>query len=189
MNILIVDNYDSFTFNLYHYFLDTGAKVVVHRNDAVPQSALNDASHIVLSPGPGLPEQAGCMMDVILRYKGQKPLLGVCLGMQAIALAYGGELYNLKNVMHGRSVSIRQASGNRFFKGLPSHFEVGLYHSWAVQHAPLPEELRPTAFSEQEVLMGLEDQTLPVSGVQFHPESVMTPLGKQMLNNWAFQKI
>jgi anthranilate synthase component 2 len=185
MQILIIDNYDSFTYNLYHYFVETGHRVRVYRNDRVPKTAIHDASHLVFSPGPGLPEDAGDMMDILQQNLTKKSILGVCLGMQGLALAFGGSLYNMETVMHGRQVEVQAAGKTRFFKDIQSPFQVGLYHSWAVDAHSLPPEIIPTAFSQQGILMGIEHKTLPISGVQFHPESIMTPLGKQMLHQWV----
>jgi anthranilate synthase component 2 len=183
-NVLIVDNYDSFTYNLAHYFDDLGAAVQVFRNDAVPIEALEHCSHLVFSPGPGLPKDAGAMPEIIKKYWATKPILGVCLGMQALAEFFGGSLYNLPEVMHGQQMSVHQKMTHPQWADVPPNFLVGLYHSWAVDAASLPQEIAPTAFSAQGVLMAFAHQQLPIWAVQFHPESVLTPDGKTMLRNF-----
>lgn len=182
--VLIVDNYDSFTYNLAHYFEALGAVVEVYRNDAVPESALENCTHLVLSPGPGLPQDAGAMPEIIQKYWAAKPLLGVCLGMQALALFFGGQLYNLEQVMHGQQMEVWKMGQSVQFDGIPETFQVGLYHSWAVSQQNLPPTLRPTAISAQNVLMAFAHETLPIWAVQFHPESVLTPEGRIMLRNF-----
>lgn len=186
-HVLIVDNYDSFTYNLAHCFESLGAFVEVYRNDAVPFDALEKCTHLVFSPGPGLPKDAGDLPTIIKKYWDKKKILGVCLGMQALAEFFGGTLYNLPHVMHGRQVTVVQQFNTQLFSNLPHSFEVGLYHSWAVDAQLLPKEIYPTAFSQAGVLMGLAHKTLPISAVQFHPESVLTPCGKQMLANFINQ--
>lgn len=182
MKILLLDNYDSFTFNLSHYLEPMCEEVVVKRNDEIHLHEINDYDKIVLSPGPGLPKDAGIMMDLLEMYMGKKPILGVCLGMQAIAECLGGKLYNQKVVRHGVTTSIRTFPDNKLFQNLPSRISVGLYHSWAV--TDLPKELKMTAISEENVLMAIEHETLAVYGVQFHPESILTEYGKEMLMNF-----
>jgi anthranilate synthase component II len=183
-HVLIVDNYDSFTYNLAHYFESLGAKVDVFRNDVVPTILLEHCTHLVLSPGPGLPSTAGKMPAIIEKYWQQKPILGVCLGLQALAEFFGGTLYNQPQVMHGRQVAAKHFGNHPQFAGIANSFLVGLYHSWAVDAASLPPAIVPTAISAQGVLMAFVHEKLPIWAVQFHPESVLTPQGKKMLENF-----
>jgi anthranilate synthase component 2 len=183
VRILLVDNYDSFTYNLVHYMEAEGASVEVVRNDEVSQVDSADFDRVVLSPGPGLPLESGELMSVIQEVVGKQPILGVCLGMQALAIHFGGELYNLSNVRHGISVRCSLDTTSRLFEGLPQETEVGLYHSWAVKE-PLPKDFKLTARNSDDVAMAMEHHTLPIFGVQFHPESVLTPLGRAMISNF-----
>jgi anthranilate synthase component 2 len=185
MKVLILDNYDSFTYNLFHYFKGYTPEVTVKRNDEITGEALEEYSHIVISPGPGLPQNAGILMDVLDRYSTSKPILGICLGLQAIVEHFGGELYNQKIVKHGLQEEIdvlNNASG--LFKGFDNSIHVGLYHSWAAKKENLPQELEITAKGKTGVIMAIEHKTLPISAVQFHPESILTPSGKQIIKNW-----
>ncbi|MEO8591058.1 MAG: aminodeoxychorismate/anthranilate synthase component II [Flavobacteriales bacterium] len=185
MRVLLLDNYDSFTWNLHH-LLEPHAAVDVVRNDAITVEEAARYDRIVLSPGPGLPSEAGIMMEVIHRLMPTHPILGVCLGMQGIVEACGGTLYNQAKVMHGVSVPCFIADPvDPLFVGIPSPFEAGLYHSWAADPATLPLSLRITAHSEQGVIMGLRHDRFEVCGVQFHPESVLTPMGERVINNWT----
>jgi anthranilate synthase component 2 len=185
MTIALIDNYDSFTYNLLHYLEDLGAEVTVFRNDEVHPDELESYDRIVLSPGPGLPKDAGVMPAVIKRYAGSKSILGICLGQQAIAEAYGGTLINLPKVYHGVATKIiLQANDEHLFKGLLDEFEVGRYHSWSVSREQLPDDLIITSVDEQGEIMSLKHRTHDVRGVQFHPESILTEHGKQMLANW-----
>ena len=178
--ILLLDNYDSFTYNLAHYLIGLNVAVDVRRNDEKVINPL-DYDGVVLSPGPGLPKEAGILMDVIQQCDGKIPVLGVCLGMQGIAEFLGGELYNLNEVKHGVPEKVK-LENSELFKGMDSEIEVGLYHSWAVK--PYSGEFNEIAFSENEVLMGLSNSERKLYGVQFHPESVMTPKGKEILANF-----
>jgi anthranilate synthase/aminodeoxychorismate synthase-like glutamine amidotransferase len=178
--ILLLDNYDSFTFNLAHYLTNLGAHVDVVRNDAFDGN-FSAYDKIVLSPGPGLPNDAGMLMQIIEDATGKIPILGVCLGMQAIALSLGGELYNLNSVKHGVQESI-STSDSVLFKNLPAQIEVGLYHSWAVKSKC--GNFTQTAVSSENVMMGLENADKKLYAVQFHPESVMTPTGIKILENF-----
>ncbi len=185
VRILLLDNYDSFTWNLHHQLV-LHAQVDVVRNDAitVEEAALYD--RIVLSPGPGLPEEAGVMMDVLVKLMPTHPILGVCLGMQGMVMACGGTLFNQPKVMHGVAVPcIPTEPRDPLFADLPSSFDVGLYHSWAADPATLPAELRITARSEQGIIMALRHTHHPICGVQFHPESVLTPMGGAIIRNWV----
>jgi len=191
MKILVFDNYDSFTYNLVHLVEKiTGEKVAVHRNDQVDLAAIAAYDKIILSPGPGIPEEAGLLLPLIKEYAGTKSILGVCLGHQAIAEAFGGSLTNLSTVFHGVATPIRISEAGLadhpggILNGLPETVEVGRYHSWIVSDAFFPAELEVTARDEHGYIMGLQHKTFDVQGVQFHPESVLTPGGEQMMRNW-----
>jgi anthranilate synthase component 2 len=183
MRIFILDNYDSFTYNLVHYFEDLNCEVTVVRNDEVDVFSLSAYDAIILSPGPGLPKEAGVLMDVIRIYSQVKPILGVCLGMQAIALHFGDCIENQKNVKHGVQESCDKVVPCALLNDIPSKFLVGLYHSWEVKLSS-DSHLIPTSYSENRVLMSLRHRKLPIYGVQFHPESILTPEGKLMLKNF-----
>ncbi len=191
MKILILDNYDSFTYNLVQYVKEiTGTRPDVVRNDKISLDAVDDYDFIILSPGPGLPHEAGIMIDLIKRYASTKKILGVCLGHQAIAEAFGGELFNLPKVYHGVATNIKiTESSDLVFKNCPPEVVVGRYHSWAVVKENLPSELRITAVDEHGVIMALSHKTFDVKGVQFHPESIMTAYGKQMMQNFIVREI
>lgn len=184
MKIAIIDNYDSFVYNLSHLLKELGAEVTVKRNDQFRLEELEEFDKILLSPGPGVPEEAGLLLDVIRRYAGKKPILGVCLGEQAIGEVYGGKLTNLDEVFHGIQSPVTLTATDYLFEGLPSTVQVGRYHSWVVDQKDFPDCLEVTAVSEEGYIMALRHRTLDVRGVQFHPESVLTPEGKQMLGNW-----
>jgi anthranilate synthase/aminodeoxychorismate synthase-like glutamine amidotransferase len=184
LKLLLIDNYDSFTYNLYHYLAEICTSITVARNDEISVEETDEYSHIVLSPGPGLPRESHHLMEIVNRQVTQKPMLGICLGMQAIALHFGGVLYNQQVVKHGVTTLITADTKSALFKNLPDQFTVGLYHSWAVREANLPAILRISAKSQDGVLMALEHKKLPVAGVQFHPESILTPQGKIILQNW-----
>ena len=184
MKIVIIDNYDSFVYNLSHAIKALGAEVTVKRNDQFRLEELEEFDKILLSPGPGVPEEAGLLLDVIRTYAGKKPILGVCLGEQAIGEVYGGKLTNLDEVFHGIQSPVTLTATDYLFEGLPSTVQVGRYHSWVVDRKDFPECLEVTAVSEEGYVMALRHRTLDVRGVQFHPESVLTPEGKQMLGNW-----
>lgn len=184
MKIVIIDNYDSFVYNLSHLLKELGAEVTVKRNDQFKLEELEEFDKILLSPGPGIPEEAGLLLDVIRTYAGKKPILGVCLGEQAIGEVYGGKLTNLDEVFHGIQSPITLTTPDYLFEGLPSQIQVGRYHSWVVDQKGLPACLEVTAVSKEGYIMALRHKTLDVRGVQFHPESVLTPDGKQILANW-----
>lgn len=184
MKIVIIDNYDSFVYNLSHLLKELGAEVTVKRNDQFRLEELEEFDKILLSPGPGIPEEAGLLLDVIRRYAEKKPILGVCLGEQAIGEVYGGKLTNLDEVFHGIQSPVTLTATDYLFEGLPSTVQVGRYHSWVVDRKNFPDCLEVTAVSEEGYIMALRHRTLDVRGVQFHPESVLTPEGKQMLGNW-----
>lgn len=183
MKVLLLDNFDSFTFNLFHYLEALGCEVSVVRNNGISIGEIAPYDKIVLSPGPGLPKDAGIMMEVINTYAEQKPILGVCLGMQALGVHFGGELYNQSAVKHGVAEKCIHDQNNRLFAGIPEEFEVGLYHSWAV-NIENATEIKPVAYSENEVLMAFEHRSFPVAGVQFHPESLLTEYGRNIMGNF-----
>jgi len=186
MKVLIVDNYDSFTFNLVQLIEQFGKcswKVV--KNDACSLEAITDYDKILFTPGPGLPSEAPIMRHILQRFDKEKSILGVCLGHQAIAEYYGGNLFNFEKVIHGivKPIEVLQSS-DYLFQGLPKTVGVGLYHSWAVDEKDFPDCLQVTAKSEDGVIMALSHRELDVKGVQFHPESIMTEFGKEMIWNW-----
>ena len=183
MKILIIDNFDSFTYNLVHYFEEMDCEVEVVRNNEIEFSKIDSSDALVLSPGPGLPKDAGDLLRVIELYFSKKPILGVCLGMQALAEYVGGSLFNQSEVKHGVSEICNQFLPNKLFFDLPDCFSVGLYHSWGIELSN-EEVFRKTAMSENGVLMAMEHADLPVVGVQFHPESILTPDGKKMILNF-----
>jgi anthranilate synthase component 2 len=183
--ILVFDNYDSFTYNLVHLVEKLlRQRVEVHRNDKIPLDKVKEYDKIILSPGPGIPEEAGLLLPLIKEYASSKPILGVCLGHQAIGEAFGGKLTNLSTVYHGVSTPVKVLQPGGLFEGLPEELEVGRYHSWVVSDEGFPAELEITARDEHGYIMGLRHKTLDVQGVQFHPESVLTPKGEQILKNW-----
>ena len=181
---VIVDNYDSFTYNLVHLIKEIGADVTVVRNDGFRLEALAAFDRIVLSPGPGIPSEAGLLKEVIRHYAGIKPILGVCLGHQAIAEVFGARLSNLPDVFHGVSTAVKQLAETPLFAGLPEHFPVGRYHSWIVERESMPDCLEITAESSEGLIMALHHRTYNIHGIQFHPESVLTPDGKRIMDNW-----
>ena len=186
MKIVIRDNYDSFTYNLSHLVKELGAEVAVVRNDQFRLEELEPYSKIILSPGPGIPSEAGLLLDVIRTYAGRKPILGVCLGHQAIGEVFGARLENLNGVFHGVATPCHIIADDPMFSGLPAEITVGRYHSWVVSREGLPNCLEVTAESDEGQIMALRHRELNVRGIQFHPESVLTPEGKKMLQNWLF---
>ncbi|MGB3591102.1 MAG: aminodeoxychorismate/anthranilate synthase component II [Nonlabens sp.] len=182
-HILVVDNYDSFTYNLVHYLEDLGTEVSVYRNDKITPEECLAYDAVLLSPGPGIPEDAGNLIPIIEFLKEQKPLLGICLGHQAITQVFGGEIINLDKVYHGIS-TVMSHTGSELFKEVPTKFEAGRYHSWVAERESFPDSLDVTAVDENGQIMALRHESLPVYGVQFHPESIMTPEGKIMLRNF-----
>ena len=183
--ILVIDNYDSFTYNLVHYLEDLNCEVTVFRNDEFDMEELQEFDKIVLSPGPGIPDEAGLLKDVIKTYASSKSILGVCLGQQAIGEVFGGSLINLEKVYHGVATNIKITNADDvLFKDLPSEFEVGRYHSWVVSNDNFPNDLVITSIDENGQIMSLKHNKFDVRGVQFHPESVLTPYGKKILENW-----
>ena len=186
MKIVIIDNYDSFTYNLSHLIKALGAEVTVLRNDQFELSDLEQYSKIVLSPGPGIPSEAGLLLDVIRTYAGKKPILGVCLGHQAIGEVFGAKLENLSDVFHGVATPCHIVADDPIFSGIDRDITIGRYHSWVVSSNGLPDCLEVTAVSDEGQIMALRHKTLNVRGIQFHPESVLTPDGKKMIQNWLF---
>ena len=184
MKTVIIDNYDSFTYNLAHLVKELGTEVDVLRNDKFELEELEKYDKIILSPGPGIPEEAGLLLEVIRTYAGRKPILGVCLGEQAIGQAFGGKLTNLSEVFHGIQTNVKIKNKDYIFSGLPTEIPVGRYHSWVVDTDGFPEELVITAISSEGQIMALKHQEYDVHGIQFHPESVLTPDGKQIVSNW-----
>ena len=184
MKIVIIDNYDSFTYNLAHLVKALGAEVTVYRNDQFTLNQLEPFDKIILSPGPGIPSEAGLLLQVIKEYAGRKPMLGVCLGHQAIGEAFGGSLTNLSEVYHGIASTITHFGNDPIFQGIDYHFEVGRYHSWVVDKENFPDCLEITAESEEGQIMALKHKNYNIHGIQFHPESVLTPEGKTMIKNW-----
>ena len=183
--ILMIDNYDSFTYNLVQYLGQLGEEVAVHRNDAIALDEIEamNPEAIFLSPGPCSPEQAGITIDVIRRFYRRVPLMGVCLGHQAIGQAFGGRVVRAGRIMHGKTSPILN-DGRTIFKGLPSPFPAGRYHSLIVERESLPDCLEVSAETEEGEIMGLRHRTLPVEGIQFHPESILTPGGKRIIRNF-----
>jgi len=177
MKTVIIDNYDSFTYNLGHLLGELGAEVTVYRNDRFQPEQLEAFDKIVLSPGPGIPSEAGLLTDVIRRYAGRKPILGVCLGHQAIGEVFGGHLENLSEVFHGVATEGSQLGNDYLFGGLPRRIVMGRYHSWVVSREGLPDCLEITATSD-------EGQIMDIHGIQFHPESILTPRGRDIVGNF-----
>lgn len=185
VRILLIDNYDSFTYNLVQGFAAMGAQVQVYRNDAITvAAALRLApSHLVVSPGPGRPEDAGVSLAMIAAFAGRVPVLGVCLGHQCLVQHFGGEIVRAKRLMHGKT-SLVSHDGRTVFEGLSQPFEAGRYHSLCAEHDSLPDELEVTAQTDQGEIMGVRHRSLPLEGVQFHPESVLTPEGDRLMANF-----
>lgn len=190
MKILVFDNYDSFTYNLVQLVEKTlHQKVDVYRNDQIPLEKVKEYDKIILSPGPGIPEEAGLLLPLIKEYASTKSILGVCLGHQAIGEAFGGKLENLSTVYHGVATPIeikneKVKNKNSLFDGMPSRFEAGRYHSWIVSKEKFPVDLEITAEDDNGYIMGLQHKKFDVQGVQFHPESVLTPMGEIIMKNW-----
>ncbi|RFM28987.1 anthranilate synthase component II [Deminuibacter soli] len=189
MKILVFDNYDSFTYNLVHLVQKIMKQDVdVYRNDQLPLEKVKAYDKIILSPGPGVPDEAGLLLPLIKEYAASKPILGVCLGHQAIGEAFGAKLTNLSSVYHGVATPIQvKEPGKGLFAHLPASIEVGRYHSWVVDKAGFPDTLEITAEDDKGFVMGLRHKTYNVEGVQFHPESVLTPQGERILQNWLQQ--
>ena len=185
VRMLLIDNYDSFTYNLVQAFAAQGAEVIVHRNDAitVDDAIAMQPTHLVISPGPGRPEDAGVSLAMIGAFKERAPVFGVCLGHQCIVQHFGGEIVRAERLMHGKTSMVKH-DGKAIYEGLTNPFEVGRYHSLCAEHDSLPAELVLTAQTDRNEIMGVRHKTLPVEGVQFHPESVLTPEGDQLMANF-----
>lgn len=184
MRIVIIDNYDSFTYNLAHLVRELGADVDVLRNDMFELPDLEPYDRIMLSPGPGIPSEAGLLLDVIRAYSGRKPMLGICLGHQAIGEAFGASLVNLTDVYHGVATTGTQLGNDPIFDSLPQRITMGRYHSWVVSGEKFPDCLLITAESDDGQIMALRHREYNVRGIQFHPESVLTPDGRTIIQNW-----
>ena len=184
MRIVIIDNYDSFTYNLAHLVKELGAEVEVLRNDQFQIEDLLPYDKIILSPGPGIPSEAGLLLDVIRQYAPIKPILGVCLGHQAIGEYFGGHLTNLSQVFHGVSSTISVTTPDYIYNELPDYIEVGRYHSWVVDTHAFPDCLEITSVSKEGQIMSLRHRQYDVRGIQYHPESVLTPDGQKIISNW-----
>ncbi len=185
MNILVIDNYDSFTFNLVHLLHECGREATVWRNDKFTLDDLAPFDKILLSPGPGIPSEAGLLLDVIRTWAPSKSILGICLGMQAMAEVFGGSLFNLPRPVHGRATVMDVTDPDELlYRGLPSQFHIGRYHSWAVNEHDLPAKLHITGRDADGVIMSVRHTDFDVRGVQYHPESVLTEHGKQLIANW-----
>ena len=184
MKIVIIDNYDSFTYNLSHLVKELGADVTVFRNDKFLLNEIEQYDKIILSPGPGIPSEAGLLLDVIRTYRGRKPMLGVCLGHQAIGEVFGARLTNLSTVYHGVATEGTQYGNDPIFRGMPKRIIMGRYHSWVVDSTSLPECLEVTAMSDDGYIMARRHRHYDIHGIQFHPESVLTPEGRQIVKNW-----
>lgn len=184
--ILVLDNYDSFVYNLVHYLEEFDCDVTVRRNDEIELDEVEKFDKILLSPGPGIPIEAGKMMEIIRKFASAKSIFGVCLGQQAIGEVFGGKLENLDQVYHGvATYAIVKTPNEILFKNVPSHFEIGRYHSWVVSKENFPEELEITSVDENGQIMSLRHRKYNVRGVQFHPESILTPHGKKIIENWV----
>lgn len=183
--ILVLDNYDSFTYNLVHYIESFNVPCDVFRNDKIPIEAVNEYDKILLSPGPGIPEEAGILLDVIKKYAATKSIFGVCLGHQAIGQVFGAELYNVGQVIHGKSKNTKVIEGDILFENIDNEFQSGRYHSWAIKNVQSP--LVVTAIDDDGIVQAIKHESYNVRGVQFHPESVMTPQGKRIIENWLYK--
>ena len=189
VRMLLIDNYDSFTYNLVQAFAAMGADVRVYRNDeiTVDEAAALDPTHLVISPGPGRPDDAGVSLDIIGAFAGRIPVLGVCLGHQSLVQHFGGNIVRAERLMHGKTSMVKH-DGKTIFDGISQPFEVGRYHSLCAEHESLPDELELTAETERGEIMGVRHKTLPLEGVQFHPESVLTPEGNHLMANFMRMK-
>jgi anthranilate synthase component 2 len=185
MKILVLDNYDSFTYNLVHIIRELGYAMDIYRNDQITVEAVDQYDKILLSPGPGIPDEAGIMKQIIRQYASNKSILGVCLGHQGIAECFGAKLFNLPHVLHGVTSTLQVTDEEeKLFAGLPKQFTVTHYHSWVVEATTLPKEIKITSTNAQGLVLSLAHTQFDVRGVQFHPESIMTEHGKQLIKNW-----
>lgn len=186
MKLALIDNYDSFTYNLKALLNEQGAEIDVFRNDKLKLDELQKYDGIVFSPGPGLPQDAGMLMELVQYYHTSKPILGICLGMQAIGLSFGAELVNMDKALHGMSLPV-QHFGDEIFKDVSNEFEAARYHSWALSSRSFPEELKIIASSENDTIMGIRHIDYPIYGFQFHPESILTKQGSLLVKNFMNQ--
>lgn len=184
MRLLLFDNYDSFTYNIAHAMRELGVNPDVRRNDRISLDEIGIYDKIIISPGPGIPSESGLLPQLLERYATEKPILGVCLGHQAIGERFGAKLRNLSTVYHGVQSSIRLTADDYLFAGVPCEFEVGRYHSWVVDRDSLPDRLQVTALSADGEIMAMRHKDYDIRGVQFHPESILTPYGLTILENW-----
>ncbi len=184
MKLLIFDNYDSFTYNIAHAVRELGVEPDVIRNDRIALEEIKNYDKIIISPGPGIPAEAGLLPELLKEYAHRKSILGICLGHQAIGERFGAKLRNLDDVYHGIKTPARIVTRDYLFEGLPDEIEVGRYHSWVVERDTLPDELEVTALSPDGEIMAMKHRNLDVRGVQFHPESVLTPMGLTIIKNW-----
>jgi len=185
MKLLIFDNYDSFTYNLVQLIEKTsGIKYEVYKNDRISLEKVNEFDKILLSPGPGIPENAGILKALIRKYAPSKSILGVCLGLQAIGEVFGAQLVNLETVYHGVATEINLVAEDSLFENCPQRFTAGRYHSWAVKHESITKDLIVTALDDEQCVMALKHKVFDVKGVQFHPESILTEYGEQIIRNW-----
>jgi anthranilate synthase component II len=184
LKILLIDNYDSFTYNLVHYLEGLDCEVDVVLNDQINFESIETYDKLLLSPGPGLPAESGDLMKVIQEFSSSKPILGVCLGFQALVQQFGGDIYNQDEVKHGRAEKGKFDSSSKLFAGIPEEFKIGLYHSWAAKKENFPPTLKITGESENDIIMAFEHESLPIAGVQFHPESILTENGKAIIHNF-----
>ncbi len=185
MKIAVIDNFDSFVFNLVRYLKESiEGEILIQRNNQINYDELDSCDAILLSPGPGIPSEAGELISIIKRYSGKKKILGICLGHQAIAEAFGGKLEQCKSPIHGKSSLVYKIKEDLLFQNLPNEFQVGRYHSWKVQN-DLPEELEVTLHSNENEIMALRHKKYNTKGVQFHPESILTPDGRKIIQNWV----
>ncbi len=184
MKLLIIDNYDSFTYNISHAVKELGIAPTVLRNDKFTLDSVDEYDKIIISPGPGIPSEAGLMPEVLRTYAGKKPILGICLGHQAIGERFGAVLRNLSEVYHGIKTPVNIIADDYIFDGFPKQFDAGRYHSWVIDKHGLPEELEITSVSDDNEIMSIRHKNYDIRGVQFHPESILTPMGSKIIENW-----
>ncbi len=184
--VLVLDNYDSFVYNLVHYIEEFNVGVDVFRNDKISVEEIERYNKILLSPGPGIPEEAGVLLPLIKKYASTKSILGVCLGHQAIGQVFGADLINMKDVIHGKSSNNKVIVEDYLYHEMPNEFEVGRYHSWVLEKESIKYPLKVTALDDNGLVMGIKHEEFDVRGVQYHPESIMTPKGKKIIENWLF---
>jgi len=188
VNVLVIDNYDSFVYNLVHYLEELNCKITVIRNDQINLDSVSDFDKILISPGPGLPSEAGIIKQLIRKYASSKSILGVCLGHQAICEVFGGSLIQLEEAKHGiKSKITTLLKDESLYKGLDNLLEVGRYHSWVIDKNSIPNELEVTALDEDGQIMSIRHREYDLKGIQFHPESILTPFGKQIIKNWVLE--